>query len=228
MKLIGTILILSGIGVLTWQFIQVVFRERKDMSVIQSGWAANSQPKERYVVTRITLNYGTDCNDLLGLCNSLKNITDPKEFSIKVSQVLYELSTRTPLKVSNTGDVFESFEAADQDFDSLVSKCRQTFYSPIEVTDDTKPPIDTEVPKNFGKSENIIIDIVVLYEGELSAVENDLSLSAKGLESALSELSEAAEIGRVKAAAAFTLPLAGDDLTEDQVLINFPELLPLG
>jgi hypothetical protein len=229
MKLLGMLLVLGGISVLAVQFIKKVLEKevREQMPAAWSAWGIDSEEiKSQHVCTRITLNYGADANDLLGLCNSLKAIGISKEFGVKSSQVFYELSTRMPLKVSNSGEVFETLVDADRYFDELVGNCRQTFYSPIEITSDNRQ--NTELPSHLQKSENVIIDVIVLYEGSIPEVETDLASSSGGLGKALFKLSEAAEKGWIKAEAVFTLPLPGDDLTEDQVLINFPELLPLG
>lgn len=76
-------------------------------------------------------------------------------------------------------------------------------------------------------THNLIVMITVAYEGEVPQLETDLA-NLPALKTGLKALINLHYQGRLQAVQVHFSPAQlGDELTDDQLLQNFPELIPL-
>jgi hypothetical protein len=123
---------------------------------------------------------------------------------------------------ANEGDVFWKEEDAGDYFQELFTDSGKRYLS--------------EAPSNYSDSDesfsvpvtrNVVVMITVAYEGEVPQLEDDLSNIA-ALKEALKALIDLHYKKRLRAIQVHFSPAQlGDELTNDQLLQHFTELIPL-
>jgi hypothetical protein len=188
--------------------------------------------RTRYVVCRLFVHLaGDEVALLLGVLNHAALATDEAEGDLQIlgeqlGEVCQSLlqSEIYWQSVANAGEVFWDEGAAGDYVTELFTDSAQRYLSQPEPT----PASMTQAqPLVVPVTHNLVVVITVAYEGEVPSLETDLSnISAlrEGLKALINlhyqEVLRAVQIH-------FSPAQLGDELTADQVLVNFPELLPL-
>lgn len=186
--------------------------------------------KTRYVVSRIFLHLsGEEITPLLGILNeAARNAIDNDgdleiigEGLVTVCQSLLQRQTYWQ-SVANEGDVFWNEGDAGDYVTALFTDSAQRYLSE-GVGEEEFPQGGLSLPM----TRNIVVMITVAFTGEVVDLETDLS-NLSALESGLKALINLHHQGKLQAIQIHFSPAKlGDELTNDQLLINFPELVPL-
>lgn len=188
--------------------------------------------RTRYVVCRLFLHLaGSEVAPLLGTLNQAAIAADESEGDLQIlGEHLVEVcqsllqSELYWQSAANAGEVFWDEGAAGDYVTELFTDSAQRYLSQPE-----EPPPSTapEQPLVVPITHNLVVMITVAYGGEVPSLETDLSnVSAlkEGLKSLINlHYQEALRAIQIH----FSPAQLGDELTADQVLVNFPELLPL-
>lgn len=87
--------------------------------------------------------------------------------------------------------------------------------------------VDPDEPLSAPVTRNVVLMITVAYTGEMESLETDLS-DVEALEYALKDLINLHYQHRLRAIQIHFSPARfGEELTDEQLLANFPELIPL-
>lgn len=188
--------------------------------------------KTRYVVCRLFLHLGgEEITPLLGTLNEVCREAIAAEGDLDslgegLAQICQNLLQITPYwrSAANEGDVFwDEGEAGDYVNELFTdSASRYLSESLLEKSDSGE-----NEPLSLAATQNLVIMITVAYTGETEALETDLA-EIEALEDGLKEIVNLHYQGRLEAAQIHFSPAKfGDQLTDEQVLLNFPELIPL-
>ena len=187
--------------------------------------------KTRFVVFRLFLHLaGQEVAPLLGVLNSSARQAMDADGDIQVfgeglgeicqSLLQYDIYWQS---VANEGDIFWDEGEAGDFVEELFTDSAQRYHSGLEVeglgsvNDILSRPI----------TQNLIVMLTVAYEGEEPALETDLS-NITALKNALKALTNLHYQDRLRAVQVHFSPAQlGDELTSDQLLLHFPELIPL-
>lgn len=184
----------------------------------------------RYVVSRIFIHLsGSEIVPILGVLNevareAIDNEGDLQvmgEGLIRICENILQLKTYWQ-SAANEGDVFwEEGEAGDY-VNELFTDSAQRYLSEPQFNgngdDDTL---------SLPVTDNVIIMLTVAFTGENEEIETDLA-NLEALEQGLKALINLHYQERLKAIQIHFSPARfGDRLTDDQILLNFPELIPL-
>jgi hypothetical protein len=184
--------------------------------------------KTRLVVARIILHLGGDeVAPLLGVLNQAGfdamdadgDIQTIGEGLVTICQQILQLETYWQAAF-NEGDVVWSEDEADDFYTELFTDSGQRYLSggAIEADDD-----ELTIPI----TQNLIVMMTVVFEGEEAALETNLADLAP-LRQGLKALINLHYQERLRAIQVHFSPAAlGEELSSDQVLLNFPELAPL-
>ncbi|MBG0747497.1 MAG: DUF1517 domain-containing protein [Planktothrix agardhii KL2] len=187
--------------------------------------------KTRFVVSRLFLHLGGDqVAPLLGVLNrAARNTIDAEgdlqvtgEALVEVCESLLQYDTYW-LSGSNEGDVvWSEGEAADY-FNELFTDSGQRYLSQPDLSQ----PLDESQYLSVPITHNLIVMITIVSEGEVPDLETDLaSLEAMNLGlKAIINLHYQHRLRGIQVH--FSPAVLGDELTSDQLLENFPELIPL-
>lgn len=187
--------------------------------------------RTRFAVCRVFVHLaGQEAAPLLGVLNRVARRSIETEGDLDVlgeglveicqSLLQYDTYWRS---VANEGDVFWSEGEAGDYVTELFTDSAQRYLSEVDL--DGPPPKDA--PLAIAVTRNLVVMITVAVEGEAPELETDLS-SAEALQEGLKALINLHYQGRVRAIQVHFSPAQlGDELTSDQLLLNFPELLPL-
>jgi hypothetical protein len=189
--------------------------------------------KPRFVVCRVVIHLrGSEIAPLLGALNRAAQRTIEAEGDLtilggeldRLAQALLELQPYWQ-SACNEGDVlWDEGEAGDY-VNELFADSAQCYQGDWNGEDQ----IETDHPESLSLpiTENLIVSLTIAAEGEVAAIETDLA-DVEALSDGLKALSALHYQERLRAVQVHFLPARfGDLLTDEQVLTNFPELVPL-
>ncbi len=187
--------------------------------------------RTRYVVCRLFLHLaGSDVAPILGVLNSTAreaiaadgDLHDLGEGLVEICETLLRYD-ETWLSASNEGEVFWDEGEAGDYVNELFNDSGERYGA------------DLDVSSAFGSNEsfslpvtrNVIVMLTVAYEGEVPDLETDLS-NIPALKDALKALINLHYKEKLRAIQVHFSPAQlGDELTNDQLLQYYPELIPL-
>ena len=186
--------------------------------------------RTRYVVCRIMLHLsGSEVAPILGVLNHSAReavnsdgdmeVMGEELVSICESLLQYDESW---MSAANEGDVFyKEGEAGDYVQELFTDSAQRYLSQPLEEFTDNNDDFSVPVTRN------IVVMITVAYEGEVAQLEDDLSNIA-ALKDALKALIDLNYKNKLRAVQVHWSPAQlGDELTNDQLLQHFTDLIPL-
>lgn len=188
--------------------------------------------RTRYVVCRIFLHLaGDQVAPLLGVLNQAALTADEAEGDMQALGEELVMVCQTLLQseiywqsAANEGDTFWDEGQAGNFLNELFTDSAQRYLSQPDVG---TAPVQQTDPLVVPITRNIIVMITVAYEGEMPALESDLS-NMDAMKDGLKALVNLHYQGTLRAIQIHFSPAQlGDELTSDQILVNFPELIPL-
>ena len=187
--------------------------------------------RTRFVVCRLFLHLaGQEVALLLGVLNSAARQAIAAEGDLEVlgkglvdiCQSLLQYDDYW-LAAANEGEVFWNEGEAGDYVNELFTDSAQRYLS----ADLTAPPVLPDEPLSLPVTRNLVVMVTVACEGEVPALETDLS-DIGALKTALKALINLPYQEKLRAVQVHFSPAQlGDELTNDQLLQYFPELIPL-
>ncbi|KAM3100885.1 DUF1517 domain-containing protein [Phormidesmis sp. 146-12] len=185
--------------------------------------------KTRFVVCRLFIHLaGKEVAPLLGVLNqaardaveSEGDMQTLGEGLVELCQSLLQYQTYWQ-SAANEGDVFWSEGEAGDYVNELFTDSAQRYMSAPELTNEAADDLALPV------TQNLVVMITIASEGEVPDLETDLaSISALG--TGLKALINLHYQERLRAVQVHFSPASlGEELTSDQLLEFFPELIPL-
>ena len=188
--------------------------------------------RTRFVVCRLFLHLaGSNVAPLLGVLNRAARQAIEAEGDIKVlGEGLVEICQSLLqydeywLSAANEGDVFWDEGEAGDYVNDLFTDSAQRYLSEPDLS---APNPRADEPLSLPVTRNVIVMITVAFEGEVPDLETDLS-NVSALKAALKALINLHYQEKLRAIQVHFSPARlGDELTADQLLQYFPELIPL-
>jgi hypothetical protein len=186
----------------------------------------------RFVVCRLFIHLaGGEVAPLLGVLNraardAIESDGDLQvlgEGLVDICQNLLQLDTYWQ-SAANEGDVFWNEGEAGDYVTELFTDSAQRYLSELDFS---QPPLGRDEPLSLPITRNLVVMITGAYEGEVPELETDLA-NLSALKAALKALINLHYQERLRAIQVHFSPAQlGDELTSDQLLVNFPELIPL-
>ncbi len=186
--------------------------------------------KTRFVVCRIFVHLaGDDIAPLLGVLNSAgRNVIDAEgdlevigEGLVQICQNLLQMSLYWQ-SAANEGDFFWQEGEAGDYFTELFTDSAQRYLSDVPLSQE-----DDNTPLSLPVTRNLVVMITVAFTGEEPDLETNLA-DREALEYGLKALINLHYQHRLEAIQIHYSPAQfGDELTNDQLLLNFSELIPL-
>lgn len=186
--------------------------------------------RTRYVVCRIMLHLGgSDVAPILGVLNrgameamdAEGDIEVLGEGLVEICQSLLQYDEYW-LSAANEGDVFWSEGDAGDYVNELFTDSAQRYLSEPDFSDD-----GYNEPLSLPVTSNVVVMMTIAYEGEVLELESDLSNTA-ALKEGLKALINLHYKHKLRAIQVHFSPARlGDELTNDQLLQYYPELIPL-
>jgi hypothetical protein len=186
--------------------------------------------KTRFAVCRIFVHLaGNEAAPLLGVLNQAARdaVTAEGDMSalseglVEVCQSLlqYDLYWQS---AANEGDVFwDEGDAGDYVTELFTDSAQRYGVEPDFNQSAADDPLEIPV------TQNLVVILVVAYEGEAPALETDLA-DLNALKAGLKALINLDYDNRIRAIQVHYSPAQlGDVLTSEQLILNFPELIPL-
>lgn len=199
-----------------------------------SGWSdrfSKMMGRTRFVVSRILIHLaGKEVAPIIGVLNQAARDAIDSEGDFEVmgeglvriceSLLQNDLYWRA---ASNEGDVFRDEGQAGDYYTDLFTDSAQRYLS--------EPYLDTTAGRNepftLPVTQNLVVMLTVAFEGEVPEIETNLA-DIHALKLGLKALINLNYQGRLRDLQVHWSPARlGDELTDDQVLENFPELIPL-
>lgn len=187
--------------------------------------------RTRFVVCRLFLHLaGEEVAPLLGVLNraarqaidSDGEIEDLGLGLVEICQSLLQYDTYW-LSAANEGDVFwDEGEAGDYINDLFTDSAQRYLSEP-----DLSAPASQDEPLSLPITHHLVVMITVAFEGEVPELENNLA-DISALKAGLKALINLHYQEKLRAIQVHFSPAQlGDELTDDQLLQYFPELVPL-
>lgn len=188
--------------------------------------------KSRYVVSRLFIHLaGEGATPLLGVLNRAAREAMESEGDLEIlgeglvdiCQKLLEMSHYWR-SAANEGDVFWKEEEAGDYITELFTDSAQRYLSAPNCGSASGPGDD---PLSLSPTPNLVVMVTVAFTGEIPDLEANLA-EQTALEEGLKALINLHYRGQLEAIQVHFSPARfGDELTDEQVLLNFPELVPL-
>ncbi|MGH1396811.1 MAG: DUF1517 domain-containing protein [Trichormus sp.] len=185
--------------------------------------------RTRYVVCRIFLHLaGSDVAPILGELNRIARDAIAAEGDMQVmGEGLVDLCETLVrydeywLSAANEGDVFWNEGEAGDYVNDLFSDSAERYGADLEL--DASP----QQPLSLPATHNIIVMLTVAFEGEVPDLETDLA-NIQALKEGLKALINLHYNHKLRAVQVHFSPARlGDELTNDELLQYYPELIPL-
>jgi hypothetical protein len=187
--------------------------------------------KTRYGVTRLFIHLsGDNVTPLLGLLNQqAREAVDSEgdfdvlgEGLVDISQKLIEMRYSWQ-SAANEGDIFWDEGEAGDYVTELFTDSAQRYLSEPNLDDIG----EENTPLSLPVTPNVIVMITIAFTGESPDLETNLA-DFEALECGLKALINLQYNGKLEAIQVHFSPAQfGDILTDEQLLVNFPELVPL-
>jgi hypothetical protein len=187
--------------------------------------------KTRLVVCRLFVHLsGAEVAPLLGVLNrAARDAVESDgdlgvlgEGLVDICQSLLQYNTYWQ-SAANEGDVFWNEEEAGDYVSELFTDSAQRYLSEPDFNGCPSEDESLSLPV----TRNLIVMITVAFEGEVPEMETNLA-DIEALEEGLKALINLHYQGRLQAIQVHFSPAQfGDQLTDEQLLMNFPELIPL-
>ncbi len=188
--------------------------------------------KTRYVVCRIFIHLvGAEVAPLLGVLNRAARRAVESDGDLEVlgqeltdvCQNLLQLSVYWQA-AANEGEVFwDEGEAGDYVTELFTDSAGRYSSQP----DFNSPSSSRNEPLSLPVTRHVVVMLTVASEGEVQDLETDLA-HIEALENGLQTIINLNYQERLRAIQIHFSPAKlGDELNEEQVLLNFPELIPL-
>lgn len=197
-----------------------------------SGWRDRLNRmggRTRFAVCRIFVHLaGDEVAPLLGVLNraSLDGVDAEGDMQVLAEGLVeicegllqYDLYWQS---AANEGDVFwDEGEAGDYVTELFTDSAQR--YGVAEAT-----ALDEDDPLSLPVTQNLVVILTVAYEGEVPALETDLA-NISALKAGLKALINLRYDNKLRAIQWHYSPAQlGDVLTSEQLILNFPELIPL-
>ncbi|HEY9709581.1 MAG TPA: DUF1517 domain-containing protein [Oculatellaceae cyanobacterium] len=188
--------------------------------------------RTRFVVCRLFIHLeGEEVAPLLGVLNRAAreaveadgDLEVLGEGLVAICQSLLQYDTYWQ-SAANEGDVFWDEGEAGDYVTELFTDSAQRYLSELDFSE---TPHTQDKPLSLPVTRNLIVMITVAYEGEVPDLETNLA-SLDNLKAALKAFINLQYQERLQAIQVHFSPAQlGDELTNEQVLVNFPELIPL-
>lgn len=186
--------------------------------------------RTRYVVCRLFLHlYGQEVAPLIGILNragreaidSEGDLEVMGEGLVEICQNLLQMNLYW-FSVANEGDVFWSEGEAGDYLNELFTDSAGRYLS-----ESVSSQVGEKEPLTLPVTDNLVVMITIAFEGESAGLETSLA-DREALEDGLKSIINLHYQGRLRAIQVHFSPAQlGDELTNEQLLLNFPELLPL-
>ena len=186
--------------------------------------------RTRYVVCRLFLHlYGQEIAPLIGILNrtgreaidSEGDLEVMGEGLVEICQNLLQMNLYW-FSVANEGDVFWSEGEAGDYLNELFTDSAGRYLS-----ESVSSQVGEKEPLTLPVTDNLVVMITIAFEGESAGLETSLA-DREALEDGLKSIINLHYQGRLRAIQVHFSPAQlGDELTNEQLLLNFPELLPL-
>ncbi|TAF51326.1 MAG: DUF1517 domain-containing protein [Oscillatoriales cyanobacterium] len=187
--------------------------------------------KTRFVVCRIVVSLrGTEVAPLLGTLNQAARIAIEQEGDLNIlgeqlETIVSQLIDLQPYWQSacNEGDVFWDEGEAGDYVNELFADSAQRYQGNFGPGDSQS----VDEPLTVPVTENVLVSLTIATEGEVPAIETDLA-DLDALTDGLKALATLHYQERLRAVQVHFAPAQlGDRLTDEQLLSNYPELIPL-
>ena len=187
--------------------------------------------KTRFVVSRVLIHLsGEEIAPMLGVLNRVAreaieadgDLEVLGEGLVSVCQNLLQMSSYWQ-SAANEGDVlWDEGEAGDY-VNELFTDSAQRYSSVIDTSNGDR---DDE-PLSLPITRNLVVMLTVAFEGESADLENNLA-DPEALEYGLKALINLHYQEKLRAIQIHFSPARlGDELDDEQLLLNFPELIPI-
>ncbi|MDJ0692161.1 MAG: DUF1517 domain-containing protein [Xenococcaceae cyanobacterium MO_188.B32] len=187
--------------------------------------------KTRFVVCRIFIHLGgEEIAPLLGVLNRVaREAVDAEgdlevmgEGLVEICQQLLQMSTYWQ-SAANEGDVFWDEGEAGDYVNELFTDSAQRYLSQPDLSQ----PLAEDELLSLPVTRNLVVIIAVAAEGEVEDLETNLA-DMEALEYGLKALINLHYQEKLRAIQVHFSPAKlGDELNDEQLLTNFPELIPL-
>ncbi len=187
--------------------------------------------KTRFVVARIFVHLaGEEIASLLGILNqvareAVESDGDMEilgEGMVRICQNLLQMNLYWQ-SAANEGDIFWDEGEAGDYVNELFTDSAQRYLSEVDLD----RPLEEDEPLSLPITRNLVVMIAVAFEGESPDLETNLA-DIEALEYGLKALINLHYQEKLRAIQIHFSPARlGDELNDEQLLTNFPELIPL-